>query len=142
MPNLFFTLTTIIVNFALASLLYWSSSWVVAHNFGIINWLFPDTQPLWLYAFLFCSFLRCSRCCSRSCCFLCSLAFRRLFFQTSAALSDPTSFSNALYSRSSIISLCLPLNSCFNACILLRWNLLSSARCNFLWVFMRRRCRC
>ena len=52
LPNLFFTLTTIIVNFALASLLYWSSSWVVAHNFGIINWLFPDTQPLWLYAFL------------------------------------------------------------------------------------------
>ncbi|WP_178984564.1 sterol desaturase family protein [Winogradskyella helgolandensis] len=49
-PNLFFTLTTIIINFALAFLLLWMSDWVTANNFGIINWLPP--MPLWLYALL------------------------------------------------------------------------------------------
>lgn len=49
-PNLFFTLTTIIVNFALAFLLLGSADWVKTNNFGIINWL-PE-MPLWLYAFL------------------------------------------------------------------------------------------
>ncbi|WP_458627414.1 sterol desaturase family protein [Winogradskyella sp. PC D3.3] len=49
-PNLFFTLTTIIINFALAFLLLWMSDWVTAHNFGIINWL--PQMPLWLYALL------------------------------------------------------------------------------------------
>ncbi|WP_426430993.1 sterol desaturase family protein [Winogradskyella sp. HB-48] len=52
LPNLFFTLTTVIINFALASLLFWSSKWVVENNFGVINWLFPNEQPLWLYALL------------------------------------------------------------------------------------------
>ncbi|NNE25433.1 MAG: sterol desaturase family protein [Saprospiraceae bacterium] len=42
--NLFFTLTTIIVNFVLAFLLVKSSDWVVANEFGIIQWL---TLPLW-----------------------------------------------------------------------------------------------
>ncbi|WP_225035456.1 sterol desaturase family protein [Winogradskyella sp. SM1960] len=46
-PNLFFTLTTIIINFALAFLLLWSSDWVKANDFGIINWL--PQMPLWLY---------------------------------------------------------------------------------------------
>lgn len=50
LPNLFFTLTTIIINFALAFLLLKSSDWVVTNNFGIINWL-PE-MPLWLYVFL------------------------------------------------------------------------------------------
>ncbi|WP_115809859.1 sterol desaturase family protein [Winogradskyella pacifica] len=50
LPNLFFTLTTIIINFALAFLLLWSSDWVTANNFGIINWL--PQMPLWLYALL------------------------------------------------------------------------------------------
>lgn len=50
LPNLFFTLTTIIVNFALAFLLLKTSDWVTANNFGIINWL-PD-MPLWLYVVL------------------------------------------------------------------------------------------
>jgi len=50
LPNLFFTLTTIIINFALAFLLLWMSDWVTAHNFGIINWL--PQMPLWLYALL------------------------------------------------------------------------------------------
>lgn len=46
-PNIFFTLTTIIINFALAFLLLKTSDWVIANDFGIINWL-PD-MPLWLY---------------------------------------------------------------------------------------------
>jgi len=50
MPNLFFTLTTIIVNFALAFLLLKTADWTVANDFGIINWL-PE-MPLWLYVVL------------------------------------------------------------------------------------------
>lgn len=50
LPNLFFTFTTIVINFVLAVLLLNTSDWVTANNFGIINWL-PE-MPLWLYAFL------------------------------------------------------------------------------------------
>lgn len=46
-PNIFFTLTTIVINFALAFLLLKSADWVKANDFGIINWL-PE-MPLWLY---------------------------------------------------------------------------------------------
>jgi len=46
-PNFFFTLTTIIINFPLAFLLLKTSDWAVANDFGIINWL-PE-MPLWLY---------------------------------------------------------------------------------------------
>lgn len=49
-PNLFFTLTTIIINFSLAFLLLGTADWVKANNFGIINWL--PAMPLWLYALL------------------------------------------------------------------------------------------
>lgn len=49
-PNLFFTITTIVINFALAILLLWSADWVKANNFGIINWL--PQMPLWLYVLL------------------------------------------------------------------------------------------
>jgi len=49
-PNLFFTLTTILINFVLAFLLLSSSDWVIANDFGIINWL-PDI-PFWLYVIL------------------------------------------------------------------------------------------
>lgn len=49
-PNLFFTLTTIIINFALAFLLLGTADWVTANNFGIINWL-PE-MPMWLYVVL------------------------------------------------------------------------------------------
>jgi sterol desaturase/sphingolipid hydroxylase (fatty acid hydroxylase superfamily) len=49
-PNIFFTLTTIIINFALAFLLLNTADWVVANKFGIINWL-PE-MPLWLYVLL------------------------------------------------------------------------------------------
>ncbi len=49
-PNLFFTLTTVIINFGLAFLLLKTADWVTANDFGIINWL-PEI-PLWLYALL------------------------------------------------------------------------------------------
>ncbi len=49
-PNLFFTLTTIIINFALAFLLLKTADWVTVNNFGIVNWL-PE-MPLWLYVIL------------------------------------------------------------------------------------------
>ena len=49
-PNLFFTFTTVIINFTLAGLLIFTSLWVKENNFGIINWL-PE-MPLWLYALL------------------------------------------------------------------------------------------
>ena len=42
--NLFFTLTTIVVNFVLAFLLVKTADWVVAHEFGIIQWIH---LPLW-----------------------------------------------------------------------------------------------
>ena len=49
-PNLFFTLTTIIINFGLAWILLGTAEWVKVNDFGIINWI-PE-MPLWLYAFL------------------------------------------------------------------------------------------
>jgi len=49
-PNIFFTLTTVVINFALAFLLLATSDWVTAANFGILNWL--PQMPLWLYAIL------------------------------------------------------------------------------------------
>jgi sterol desaturase/sphingolipid hydroxylase (fatty acid hydroxylase superfamily) len=49
-PNLFFTLTTIIINFGLAWLLLGAADWVVVNDFGILNWL-PEI-PLWAYALL------------------------------------------------------------------------------------------
>lgn len=50
LPNLFFTSTTIIVNFPLAFLLLKTSDWTVANDFGIIN-LLPQ-MPSWLYVVL------------------------------------------------------------------------------------------
>lgn len=49
-PNIFFTLTTIIVNFFLAFLLLKTSDWVVANKFGLLQWL-PEI-PLWAYVVL------------------------------------------------------------------------------------------
>ena len=49
-PNIFFTITTIIINFALAFLLVSSADWVEANKFGIINWL-PE-MPIWAYILL------------------------------------------------------------------------------------------
>ena len=50
LPNIFFTLTTIIINFPLAFLLLKTSDWTIENQFGIINWL-PE-MPLWLYVVL------------------------------------------------------------------------------------------
>ena len=49
-PNLFFTATTVIINFSLAFLLLFTADWVQINNFGIINWM-PE-MPLWLYILL------------------------------------------------------------------------------------------
>lgn len=49
-PNIFFTVTTILVNLPLAFLLLATSDWTAANNFGIINWL-PE-MPLWAYVIL------------------------------------------------------------------------------------------
>ena len=45
--NIFFTLTTVIINFLFAFILVKSSDWVVTNNFGIIQWI---EMPIWLYA--------------------------------------------------------------------------------------------
>ncbi len=49
-PNLFFTFTTVLINFLLAFLLLKTGDWVMAEDFGIINW-FSD-MPLWAYVVL------------------------------------------------------------------------------------------
>nr|WP_321236317.1 sterol desaturase family protein [uncultured Psychroserpens sp.] len=46
-PNLFFTLTTIAINFGLAFLLFGTSEWVYDTKFGIINWI--PGLPTWAY---------------------------------------------------------------------------------------------
>lgn len=46
--NIFFTITTIVINFAMAFVLLQSSDWAMAHDFGILHWL-PE-MPLWAYA--------------------------------------------------------------------------------------------
>ena len=37
--NIFFTITTILVNFSMAFLLFMTSEWVVASSFGVLQWL-------------------------------------------------------------------------------------------------------
>ncbi|MCQ0111145.1 Sterol desaturase/sphingolipid hydroxylase, fatty acid hydroxylase superfamily [Zhouia amylolytica] len=43
-PNIFFTLTTILVNFILAFILLLTSDWTIKNNFGVLQWL---SLPLW-----------------------------------------------------------------------------------------------
>ncbi len=43
-PNIFFTLTTIIVNFFLAFILLKTSDWTITNNFGVLQWF---SLPLW-----------------------------------------------------------------------------------------------
>lgn len=45
--NIFFTLTTILVNFFLAFILIKSADWVVAEKFGLMQWL---NWPIWVQA--------------------------------------------------------------------------------------------
>lgn len=49
-PNIFFTITTILINIPLAFLLLMSADWAMANDFGILNSL-PEI-PLWLYTIL------------------------------------------------------------------------------------------
>ena len=49
-PNLFFTMTTVLINLGLAFVLLMSADWVEANEFGLINWL-PE-MPLWMYVIL------------------------------------------------------------------------------------------
>ncbi|GGH02347.1 hypothetical protein GCM10011416_21380 [Polaribacter pacificus] len=49
-PNLFFTATTVVINFALAFVLLKTADWVQTHQFGLINWM-PE-MPLALYVLL------------------------------------------------------------------------------------------
>lgn len=44
-PNFFFTLTTIVINFVLAFLLLNTSDWTINNKFGLLQWI-PDL-PLW-----------------------------------------------------------------------------------------------
>lgn len=48
--NIFFTLTSIVINFVMAFILLLSADWAIANNFGILQWL-PE-MPLWLYMIL------------------------------------------------------------------------------------------
>src|SRR5947208_2830130 len=43
--NIFFTITTIIVNFAFALLIVITSDWTVQQHFGILQWI---AAPVWL----------------------------------------------------------------------------------------------
>lgn len=47
LTNIFFTLTTIVVNFTMAFILVQASFWVVENNFGLLQWI---PMPVWLYA--------------------------------------------------------------------------------------------
>ena len=44
-PNLFFTATTVIINFVLAFILLQTSDWTVANSFGLLHWF---QFPLWV----------------------------------------------------------------------------------------------
>jgi sterol desaturase/sphingolipid hydroxylase (fatty acid hydroxylase superfamily) len=48
--NFFFTLTTILINFSLAFLLFKSSEWVTQNHFGLFYWF--SIQSLWLQALI------------------------------------------------------------------------------------------
>ena len=48
--NIFFTITTILVNFPLAFLLLFTSDWTAKNSFGLLYWL-PE-MPLWIAVFV------------------------------------------------------------------------------------------
>tara|TARA_B110000977_G_C11087764_1_gene495425 strand:- start:5834 stop:6670 length:837 start_codon:yes stop_codon:yes gene_type:complete len=45
-PNIFFTITTILINFSMAFLLLKTSDWVILNEFGILNWLPEMSLPI------------------------------------------------------------------------------------------------
>lgn len=48
--NLFFTLTTILVNFSLAIILLKTAAWTTENNFGLLHWL--PQMNIWLFAII------------------------------------------------------------------------------------------
>lgn len=48
--NIFFTLTTVAVNFGMAFMLLGAADWAVAHEFGVLQW--APTMPFWLFTLL------------------------------------------------------------------------------------------
>lgn len=48
--NIFFTITTILINFLMAFILVNASDWTTFHKFGLLNWL-PE-MPIWLFCIL------------------------------------------------------------------------------------------
>jgi sterol desaturase/sphingolipid hydroxylase (fatty acid hydroxylase superfamily) len=46
--NIFFTVTTIVVNFTLALLLLKTANWTTENNFGLLHWL--SIENVWIYA--------------------------------------------------------------------------------------------
>ena len=50
LPNIFFTISTIIINFSMAFLLLSASDWTVNNNFGLLQWI--PNLPLWMELFL------------------------------------------------------------------------------------------
>ncbi|MDZ4673164.1 MAG: sterol desaturase family protein [Gemmatimonadota bacterium] len=48
--NIFFTLTTVAVNFGMAFLLLGAADWAVAHQFGLLQW--APAMPFWLFTLL------------------------------------------------------------------------------------------
>ena len=49
-PNIFFTLTTVLINFFLAFILLKTSDWTISNGFGVLHWI-PES-PLWLEVLL------------------------------------------------------------------------------------------
>src|SRR5436853_5918288 len=47
--NIIFTVTTIVVNFAFALFIVFTSDWCLSHHFGILQWI---AMPLWLHTIL------------------------------------------------------------------------------------------
>ena len=48
--NIFFTITTILINFLMAFILVSASDWTTRNHFGLLNWL-PE-MPIWLHCIL------------------------------------------------------------------------------------------
>ena len=48
--NLFFTFTTVLINFMMAFILLRTADWVVAEKIGILQWM--PKMPLWLFFIL------------------------------------------------------------------------------------------
>ncbi len=55
--NIFFTFTTVLVNFLMAFLLVYTSDWVVANNFGLLQWLSIPTWGILIIGLLLLDFI-------------------------------------------------------------------------------------